>query len=84
MGYYNTLLVYGEEKVVNDCAEAQVNGFIIVDLPPEESSYLRNLINKAGLSLIPLIAPTTPSDRIEFLCKEATSFIYCVSVTGVT
>ena len=48
MGYYNPILSYGEEKLITDCREAGVNGFIVVDLPPEEAVRLRNAITKGG------------------------------------
>jgi len=48
MGYYNPLLSYGEEKMLTDAKEAGVNGFIIVDLPPEEAVRFRNFCTKAG------------------------------------
>jgi tryptophan synthase len=48
MGYYNPLLIYGEDRVVNAAREAGVNGFIIVDLPPEEAITFRNCCTKAG------------------------------------
>ena len=48
MGYYNPLLSYGEERMLKDAREAGVNGFIIVDLPPEEAVRFRNYCTKAG------------------------------------
>lgn len=48
MGYYNPLLSYGEERMLKDAKAAGVNGFIIVDLPPEEAVRFRNFCNKAG------------------------------------
>jgi len=36
MGYYNPVYVYGVEKFLKDAKAAGVDGFIIVDLPPEE------------------------------------------------
>jgi tryptophan synthase len=53
MGYYNPLLVYGEERVVNAAKEAGANGFIIVDLPPEEALSFRGCCNNAGFVLSP-------------------------------
>jgi tryptophan synthase len=43
LGYYNPLIAYGEEKAVQDAHEAGANGYIIVDLPPEESVKFRNI-----------------------------------------
>ncbi|TVY83255.1 Tryptophan synthase [Lachnellula suecica] len=84
MGYYNPILSYGEERLLKDCQEAGVNGFIIVDLPPEEAVTFRNFCAKGGLSYVPLIAPSTSESRMKLLCKLADSFIYVVSRMGVT
>lgn len=48
MSYYNPLLSYGEEKLLQDAREAGVNGFIVVDLPPEEAVRFRNYCTKGG------------------------------------
>ncbi|KAL8810177.1 MAG: hypothetical protein Q9200_002784 [Gallowayella weberi] len=84
MGYYNPLLSYGEEKILRDAKEAGVNGFIVVDLPPEEAVRFRDFCTKGGLSYVPLIAPATSESRMKLLCKIADSFIYVVSRMGVT
>lgn len=84
MGYYNPLLAYGEEKMLKDCQAAGVNGFIMVDLPPEEAVRFRSNCNAYGLSYIPLIAPSTSEKRMKLLCGIADSFIYVVSRMGVT
>ncbi|KAG9902041.1 tryptophan synthase-like protein, partial [Aureobasidium melanogenum] len=82
MGYYNPVLSYGEDKILKDCKAAGVNGFIMVDLPPEEAVRFRNHCSKIGLSYIPLIAPATSENRMKLLCKIADSFIYVVSRMG--
>ncbi|KAI4176527.1 MAG: hypothetical protein LQ346_007871 [Caloplaca aetnensis] len=84
MGYYNPLLSYGEERILKDAKEAGVNGFIVVDLPPEEAVRFRDFCTKGGLSYVPLIAPATSESRMKLLCKIADSFIYVVSRMGVT
>jgi tryptophan synthase len=48
MGYYNPLLSYGEDRLLQDCHAAGVNGFIVVDLPPEEAISFRKLCTKGG------------------------------------
>ena len=48
MGYYNPFRAYGEDKLLNDCKSAGVNGFIVVDLPPEEAVSFRKLCTKGG------------------------------------
>ncbi|EJT79442.1 tryptophan synthase [Gaeumannomyces tritici R3-111a-1] len=84
MGYYNPMRAYGEAKLLQDCREAGVNGFILVDLPPEEAVSFRKLCSVAGLSYVPLIAPATSDARMRLLCQLADSFIYVVSRMGVT
>lgn len=84
MGYYNPIMKYGEQKMVEDAAKAGASGFIVVDLPPEEAIKFRSLCNKYNLSYIPLVAPTTSDSRLKFLGEIADSFIYVVSRMGVT
>jgi len=97
MGYYNPMLAYGLEKFVCDAIEAGVDGFIVPDLPPEESEEFELALSGASstsekntrspLSAMPLIqmlAPTTSNDRMEMIARNARGFIYLVSVTGVT
>lgn len=48
MGYYNPMLSYGEGRLLKDCREAGVNGFIVVDLPPEEAITFRGFCTSSG------------------------------------
>ncbi|KAI9139847.1 tryptophan synthase beta subunit-like PLP-dependent enzyme [Paraphysoderma sedebokerense] len=84
MGYYNPFLQYGESKIIEECKNVGVNGFIMVDLPPEECHHFRSLCTSNGLSYVPLIAPSTTLNRIKTLSSLADSFIYVVSRLGVT
>ncbi|KAG0225337.1 tryptophan synthetase [Actinomortierella wolfii] len=84
MGYYNPIRCYGEERLIRDCKEIGVQGFIVVELPPEESGTFRGYCKQYGLSYIPLIAPSTSDARIGHLAQVADSFIYVVSKLGVT
>ncbi|CCH58686.1 hypothetical protein TBLA_0A08970 [Henningerozyma blattae CBS 6284] len=84
MGYYNPILNYGEEKFIKDAAKAGANGFIIVDLPPEEALKVRGYVRANGLSLVPLVAPSTTEERLELLSHVADSFVYVVSRMGTT
>ncbi|KAJ6026399.1 tryptophan synthase [Penicillium canescens] len=84
MGNYNPVLRYGEEKLLHDCKQAGVQGFVLVDLPIEEAVRFRRLCVSNGLSYIPLIAPSTSIPRMKALCSIADSFIYAVSRLGVT
>lgn len=82
MGYFNPMLAYGLEKFVHDAGEAGVDGFIIPDLPPEESAEFALIAQT--LPQITMLAPTTPDERMEMIARGAKGFIYLVSVTGVT
>jgi tryptophan synthase alpha chain len=57
---------------------------LVVDLPPEEGTVLRDAAREAKLSIIPLLAPTSGPARVEAAAAGASGFIYYVSVTGVT
>lgn len=84
MGYYNPFLQYGLDKLCEETKTAGADGFIVVDLPPEEGKPLSKACIKNGLSNIPLISPTSSDKRVEALAHMASTFLYCVSVTGVT
>ncbi len=83
MIYYSSIIGFGREKFVELCAEADVDGLIIPDLPYEEYDEIKPLIDKTNIYMIPLVALTS-GDRIPMLVKEAKGFIYCVSSLGVT
>ncbi|MGI9953519.1 tryptophan synthase subunit alpha [Moorellaceae bacterium AZ2] len=84
MSYYNPILRYGLADFGKDLAAAGGDGAIIPDLPWEEAGPLQQILEKEGLVLIPLVAPTTPEDRLRRIAAGAGGFIYCVSLTGVT
>ncbi|GEA19391.1 tryptophan synthase subunit alpha [Moorella sp. E306M] len=84
MSYYNPLLQYGLAALAADLAAAGVDGLIVPDLPLEESAPLREKLAAVKLAAIPLVAPTTPAERLQQIAATAQGFIYCVSLTGVT
>jgi tryptophan synthase alpha chain len=84
MGYFNPILAYGVEAFCRDSAEAGADGFIVVDLPPEESQDFQRECERHNLRMIYLLAPTSSPQRIERVAELGSGFIYCVSVTGVT
>lgn len=84
MGYYNPLLSFGEEQAVKAARDAGANGFIVVDLPPEEAIRFRGVCTGEGISYVPLVAPSTSIGRVKFLAGIADSFIYVVSKMGTT
>jgi tryptophan synthase len=84
MGYYNPLLARGEERAIAEAKACGADGFIVVDLPPEEAGNFIAACRANDMSFIPLVAPTSRDARIEILAKVADAWMYCVSVTGTT
>ena len=84
MTYVNPVLAYGVEHFMRDAHEAGADGLIVPDLPSEEARDVRAAASDAGLALIPLVAPTTTTERRSVICASAAGFVYCVGVTGVT
>lgn len=82
--YFNLLHRVGLERFIKEAAAAGVDGLLTLDLPPEESENYEKLMADAGLSVVYLVAPTTPEERVELIVKRATGFIYYVSREGVT
>ncbi len=83
-GYLNPFFYYGYERFCKDAAAAGADALLVVDLPYEESNELRQHMTPAGLQFIPLIAPTTPTERAREILKDACGFVYYIMVTGVT
>ncbi|UJR78825.1 tryptophan synthase subunit alpha [Sandaracinus amylolyticus] len=83
-GYYNPLAARGEAKVVREAKDAGADGFLVVDLPPEEAPPLRDHVVALGLDWVPLVAPTSTPARVARAAEVATSFVYVISVAGVT
>ena len=84
MGYANPLVAYGTEQFVRDAKEAGADGLIVPDLPPEEADMFADVCAQEGMALVFFLAPTSNEKRIEMTAKNATGFIYVVSLTGIT
>jgi tryptophan synthase alpha chain len=84
MSYLNPLLKYGLDRLPRDAAAAGVAGFIVPDLPYEESDDLKGALDEEGLALVQMVTPVTPADRLSMLCKSAQGFVYAVTMTGTT
>jgi tryptophan synthase alpha chain len=82
--YLNVLYARGFETAMAEAAEAGIDGFLILDMPREESGPYKGVIKAANLNNIVLITPTTPDERMEKIVKNANGFVYCVSREGVT
>lgn len=84
MGYLNPIEVMGYEAFAEACQAAGVDGALVVDLPPEESSEFSRIMRAHDLDQVFLLAPTTSPVRLEQICSTAGGFIYYVSLKGVT
>ncbi|GHA86044.1 tryptophan synthase subunit alpha [Modicisalibacter luteus] len=84
MGYYNPIYRYGAERFLSDAARASVDGLIVIDLPPEHDDESCLPATEHGLDFMRLATPTTDANRLPKLLGNASGFIYCVLVTGVT
>ena len=83
-GAYNPFFHYGMERFARDASESGADALLIPDLPAEEAGEVIPVADAAGLCLIQLVAPTTPADRKAQIARQASGFVYYVSLKGVT
>jgi tryptophan synthase alpha chain len=84
MSYLNPLLAFGLDRLPHAAAKAGVAGFIVPDLPFEESRDLKAALEREHLALVQMVTPVTPAPRLEMLCQAAQGFVYAVTMTGTT
>jgi tryptophan synthase alpha chain len=83
MSYLNPLLAFGPQLAAV-AARAGVAGFIVPDLPLDESSVLRTALASEGLALVQMVTPVTEAERLRQLCAGSEGFVYAVTMTGTT
>ncbi|MDQ8043018.1 MAG: tryptophan synthase subunit alpha [Solirubrobacteraceae bacterium] len=84
MTYANIMQARGVDAFCARLVESGASGVIVPDLPPEEAGALLEEADRVGLAVVPLIAPTTPDDRLGLVGGRARGFLYTVSVNGIT
>jgi tryptophan synthase alpha chain len=84
MSYLNPLLAFGFTKLADACSRAGVCGFIVPDLPYDESAEFRAALDAHGIALIQMVTPVTEPARLKQLCDVSQGFIYAVTMTGTT
>jgi tryptophan synthase alpha chain len=84
MSYLNPLLAFGYEALAARASETGVAGFLVPDLPIEESAELKAALDAHGLALIQFVTPATPDERIETIAAAGQGFIYAITKTGIT
>ena len=82
--YFNPLLQFGIEKLVDEAAAAGIDGILVTDLTPEEAGEFAGTLRAQELDLIFLVAPTSTDERLKMVAERASGFIYAVSRPGVT
>jgi len=84
MGYANPIEAMGVERFAERARQARVDGVLVVDEPPEESAELLDALKARGIDSIFLLSPTSDDNRIANVARNATGYIYYVSLKGVT
>ena len=84
MSYLNPLLAFGFERLAETAMRAGVAGFIVPDLPFDESSEVRSAFSDRKLALVQMVTPVTKPERMQQVCAHSQGFVYAVTMTGTT
>lgn len=84
MSYLNPLLSYGLEPLAEASLRARVAGFIVPDLPYDESQDIATVLDAHELALVQMVTPVTTPERRAAICARAQGFVYAVTMTGTT
>jgi tryptophan synthase alpha chain len=84
MSYLNPLLSFGLDKLAATAARTGVCGFIIPDLPIDESDDLRTALDAEGVALVQMATPVTRPERLKRIGESSQGFVYAVTMTGTT
>lgn len=82
--YVNPILRYGLERFAGSAADAGIDSLLVTDLPPEAAGEVRAAMRARNVSLVFLLAPTSPQKRVTLVDRSTNGFVYYVSTTGVT
>jgi len=84
MSYMNPLLNFGFDRLPEAAVRAGVAGFIVPDLPLDESDEMREALDTQGLALIQMVTRVTEPERLKMVCAAGSGFLYAVTMTGTT
>jgi len=84
MSYLNPLLAFGLERLARRAAGAGVCGFVVPDLPLDESALLRDVLEPHKIALVQMVTPVTGPERLAKLTAASQGFVYAVTMTGTT
>ena len=80
----NPLLAFGLEPLAASASRAGVAGFIVPDLPYDESVELRGALAARDVALVQMVTPVTTAERLERIGGASEGFLYAVTMTGTT
>jgi len=81
--YCNPILNAGDE-VYSRAKAAGVDGFLLVDLPIEESADYCRACAEAGIDPVFLVSPSTPFNRMKQIVSKSKGMLYYVTRSGTT
>ena len=84
MGYYNSVVQYGEDRFIRKCREVGVDGLIIVDLPWPENKKFSIKCKKKSINFVQLVSPTTSKYRMKKIINNSHDMIYYISMLSTT
>ena len=84
MGYYNSVVQYGENRFIKKCKQVGVDGLIVVDLPWPENKNFSKKCKKNSINFVQLISPTTSKYRMKRIINDSHDMIYYISMLSTT
>ena len=84
MGYYNTIVQYGENRFIKKCKQIQIDGLIVVDLPWPENKNFSKKCKKNSINFVQLVSPTTSKYRMKKIINDSHDMIYYISMLSTT
>ena len=84
MGYYNSVVQYGENRFIKKCKQVGVDGLIVVDLPWPENKNFSKKCKKNSINFVQLISPTTSKYRMKKIINDSHDMVYYISMLSTT
>ena len=84
MGYYNSVIQYGENRFIKKCKQVGVDGLIVVDLPWPENKKFSKKCKRNSINFIQLVSPTTSKYRMKKIIRDSHDMIYYISMLSTT
>ena len=81
--YLNPLIAAGP-GILEQALDAGVDGVLVTDLPVGADPTREEWLGSSDLAFIRLVAPTTPTNRMEEIGRNGSGFVYLISRLGVT